>query len=561
MKNWQRARLVCAEPDTPELMDRSKQAIIREIRRLHARREPLNISALKRNHPPLIRRAYEVRPFWGWKRALEDAGLSYSDIHAELRDYVDCKICGKDLGGLGYHLISQHQITPEEYCEEYPGAELVSETIRAGISRRKLRTPPSVPQWEEVWSPEYVLDRMAELGRRKFPLNFDWAKEHEAALTDKAIRYFGSWDAALRHIGLDPARIRLFRPTWIGYSGWRRANKAAIVAELRRRDTERKPLSWKKILPEKHGPALLNRAKKVFGSWGAALAAAGFDPTGGAISLWGQASKDDILAEIHSRRRAREAVRFSQVWREKGGQPTARRASQLFGSWNAALRAAGIEPEAGQTHWAHASKGEILAEIRRRQSAGESLRCSHAAKEKHGRALQNRVSVVFGTWNAALRAAGVEPMKEDSPWRKADRAAILRGIRRRHDAGESLATTKVERTKWGGVLITRAKTFFGSWAGALVAAGVDLPPGLMSPWAKADKAAMLAEIRRRKRTGETLSVPALERLMWGTALLKRARVLFGSWNAAVIASSERAKRFSRRTPGSSLRRPRLRQQP
>ncbi|HEY8670853.1 MAG TPA: hypothetical protein VIL63_08445 [Terriglobales bacterium] len=78
--------------------------IIRQIQRLDARRFPLNISAVKRSHPKLIEQVYKVRPFWGWKRALEDAGLSYSQINVELREYVDCKICGGDFGALGVHL-------------------------------------------------------------------------------------------------------------------------------------------------------------------------------------------------------------------------------------------------------------------------------------------------------------------------------------------------------------------------------------------------------------------------------------------------------------------------
>src|SRR5438105_14626626 len=104
-------------------LTRTQKIILREIRALHRRRMPLNISAVKRSHPKLMERVYAVRPYWGWKRALEDAGLSYAKINTELRDYVDCQICGRDLGVLTYHLISQHQITPEEYRQEYPEAE------------------------------------------------------------------------------------------------------------------------------------------------------------------------------------------------------------------------------------------------------------------------------------------------------------------------------------------------------------------------------------------------------------------------------------------------------
>jgi hypothetical protein len=517
-------------------MTTRKRAIIREIKRLHARREPLNISAVTRNHPELIRRVYAVRPFWGWKRALKDAGLDYSKINTELRDYVDCQICGKDLGALAYHLVSQHEITPEEYREEYPEAEIVCERIRAGIAHRKQRHRPALPHWEDIWSAEYVLDRMAELHRRGLPMNWKWVKRHESGLSDKAIRFFDSWDNALRRIDLDPARIRLFRPTWRGISPWRRANKAAIVAALRRRSKAGGPLSWKEILPQEHGPAFLERAKKVFGSWSAALAAAGLDPTGRAVSKWGGADKTDILTEIEHRRRARRSVRYSGIWKERGGQPLARRASALFGSWNAALRAAGIEPKRGRSQWAGASKAAIVSELRRRKRAGQSVRLMHVTKERRGRALQNRVTVLFGTWNAALRAAGIEPVKENSAWKRAALDGILSEIRRRNRAGESLATTKVERTKFGNPLINRAKVLFGSWGAALVAAGIKVPLGIMSPWARADKPTILAEIRRRDRTDEPLRYSKMPEQQWGLPLRARAEKLFGSWTAALHAA-------------------------
>src|SRR5256885_5069998 len=95
-----------------------RKALIREIQRLHARREPLNISAVKRNHPKLIEQVYGVRPCWGWKRALEEADLDYSKINIEYRDYVTCEICGRDFGALSYHLISLHNVTPEDYLRE-----------------------------------------------------------------------------------------------------------------------------------------------------------------------------------------------------------------------------------------------------------------------------------------------------------------------------------------------------------------------------------------------------------------------------------------------------------
>jgi hypothetical protein len=393
-----------------------------------------------------------------------------------------------------------------------------------------------LPQWEAIWTPEYVLDRMAELHRRKFPLNFKWAKKHEIALNAQALLHFGSWDEALRRIGLDPADIRLFRPTWRGRSRWVRADKRAIIAELRRRKTVGEPLSWKTILPTAAGPALLVRARKLFGSWSAALAAAGLDPFGGAKAPWSDATKADILAELRRRRRARASLRYKQIAAGKWGQPLLKRAEVLFGSWNAALLAAGIEPEGGYSHWVEADRSAILREIRRRKRRGASLLRGKVAKEKWGRGLLQRTTVLFGSWNAAVLAAGIEPARSNSPWPRASKAAILAEIRRRARAGESLQTTKVEHGKWGHPLMKRAKALFASWAAALLEAGVELPPGLTSPWVRADRGVILSEIRARKRAGESLRYSHIGAEPWGAPLLKRAETLFGSWNAALVAA-------------------------
>jgi hypothetical protein len=341
--------------------------IIREIKQLHARRAPLNISVVKRSHPKLIERVYAVRPFRGWKRALEDADLDYKKINVELRDYVDCKICGRDFGGLAYHLISQHQITPEDYRDEYPDAELLCETVRARISEPRSRKHKwyTLPRWEAIWTPEYVLDRMAELHRQNFPMNYEWASDHERMVALKAAKYFGSWDQALRRIDLDPEQIRLAPPTWPDRRPWWRADKAAILAKLHRRKAAREPRS-------------LGKKSSTH---------AGMDPFHSRKSPWGKVNKTAVLAEIRRRKNARESVRSKPVSKEKWGQPLVRRASELFGSWNAALLAAGIEPEGGYSIWAKSGKAAILAELRRRKRARESLRVQKIAREKWGRAL------------------------------------------------------------------------------------------------------------------------------------------------------------------------------
>ena len=522
----------------------AQRALIREIHTLHARRLPLNISAVKRRHPKLLERVYALRPFWGWKRALEDAGLDYTRINVELRDYVDCKICGQDLGALSAHLSKRHQVTAEDYRLDYPEAELVCETVRAGMSKFASRPGrDAVPHWEPIWSPEYVLDRMAELHRRNYPMNFRWAHRHEERLSGQAVSYFGSWDKALRRIGLDPSQIRLIPPCWPDQRPWWRAGKAAIIAEFHRRSAAGEPVSSKKVQKSKYGCSFLIRARRLFGSWSNALVAAGLDPSGGKKSPWRKVSKAAIVDEIHRRQRAGEALSFKEVQKAKWGAPLVLRATKLFGSWSGALLEAGIAPKHGKSPWPWARKAEVLAELRRRQRVGESLLSDQIVKDVWGAPLLNRCEALFGTYGAALHAAGIEPAKEKSPWVHADEAAIVAEIRRRNRAHQSLRSGVIRDEKWGQPLLARATALFGSWGSALVAAGLEPPPGTTSSWAKASREDILAEIRRRQSVGEPLRAANVARDIGGEPLLNRARALLGSWSEALLSAGIQPARY------------------
>lgn len=181
-----------------------KRRIIRQLQKLHAQGQPLNITAVKRSHPDLIAKAFDIQPFWGWKRALEDAGIDYTDIKVELQDYVICQLCGKQAKILTGHLKSRHNICGADYHREYPGAELVSEVLRAKLMRgtprcRKAPSMPCPPHWEPLWSPEYVLDRTAEFRRQGMELR----QKHVVAIdqvTEWGREFFGSWKAVLLRI-------------------------------------------------------------------------------------------------------------------------------------------------------------------------------------------------------------------------------------------------------------------------------------------------------------------------------------------------------------------------
>jgi ROS/MUCR transcriptional regulator protein len=108
--------------------EKNRRDIIRAIRDLYRHREPLNIHAIKRLHPDLLRKVYSIRPFWGWAR--EDSGLDYRKIHTQLLETITCQICGKEFRNLTFHL-PVHDVTTDEYKSSFPDEYMHSESLRA----------------------------------------------------------------------------------------------------------------------------------------------------------------------------------------------------------------------------------------------------------------------------------------------------------------------------------------------------------------------------------------------------------------------------------------------
>jgi hypothetical protein len=97
-----------------------QKRIVDRIRALHRAGTPLNLSAVKRRHPKLLRQVMTLKHFRGWRKALEAAGLSYHKIRMELLDYCTCALCGEKLLVLSSHLWAKHGMTEKQYCRKFP---------------------------------------------------------------------------------------------------------------------------------------------------------------------------------------------------------------------------------------------------------------------------------------------------------------------------------------------------------------------------------------------------------------------------------------------------------
>lgn len=146
-------------------------------------------------------------------------------------------------------------------------------------------------------------------------------------------------------------------------------------------------------------------------------------------------------------------------------------ARRIFGSWRNAILAAGISPGHVLTcdRW---SPAKILAKIRlisrlRRRSTSQQL-------DRRYDGLVSAARRHFGSWSRAARAAGVDPvrLRRVVPW---NRERVIEAVLTRALRGESLRARSVEPRS----LVDAAQRIFGTWHGAMSAAGLDL--GAMHP--------------------------------------------------------------------------------
>ena len=497
-----------------------QRQVIRRIQRLFESGEALNIAAVKREHPKLIETVYSVKPFWGWKRALEAAGIKYSDIRIELSDSVVCKICGNEYGVLMKHLKMRHGINAGDYVDDYPGSEYVSDTWRA--AHRKMKHNAPMRHWEPVWSKEYVLDRISELHSRGLTVNQFQIQKTEAVLCGAGAYYFGTWNNALRKAGIDLDAVarrsnmeRRFYPT-----------PETVTDAIRKR--LRKGVGVNRFAVEKgpaHDYALVRSAKLFFGSWPKALGVSGFDVRKMAVDM-----------RVKRRRyRDRQAVLAGMMRREKNGWPLnhvavvkgPKRDFKLylgavreFGSWKKAMEEAGL----AEKHWRgfpyidydkirfhiprYKNRADVLKEIRRRYKLGLPLTSNGVRKgPDRNSELYRRAHRCFRGWTTAVTAAGIDYNSLHLSRKKySSKQAVLDGIRHRHQAGWEMSYRGIRKgLHRDSALYDAALALFGNWAESVERAGLDIR-GLRKPGGKYQTArAVVAEIRHRYHAGLTLS--------------------------------------------------------
>ena len=148
----------------------------------------------------------------------------------------------------------------------------------------------------------------------------------------------------------------------------------------------------------------------------------------------------------------------------------------------------------------------------------------------------------FGSWDEALRRAGLDPVKirRQVPFRDWTPRSVVNEIERRHRENLPLSAQQVEVGDHRDVeLLWKGRCFFGSWEKAIRAAKIDYEEVRWRPTRKYPTPdSVLKEIRRRKRSGKPLNVSALKgpAPVGDSNLRHRASEFFGGWRQAVEAA-------------------------
>jgi hypothetical protein len=251
--------------------------------------------------------------------------------------------------------------------------------------------------------------------------------------------------------------------------------------------------------------------QKKFGSWNEALKEADL-----AINKEQSISKPDLIDELVCLSDELERTPTSRDM-AKDGKYAPSSYSNEFGSWNNAVREAGLEP----TRYRNVPRQELICELER---LTEELGHTPTAPEmtQHGSFTNKTYSREFGSWNNALEKAGLGINREkDVP-----ESDLLNELHRlREELGQT--PSAVDMDKEGKFSVGTYERRFGSWNEALEQSDLDINNRSNIPDFE-----LITELQRLAdelgRTPRAVDMTAQGKFGW-----KTYKTTFGSWGKAL----------------------------
>jgi hypothetical protein len=349
---------------------------------------------------------------------------------------VRCKVCGVRYVALTHSHLAKHGLTASEYKKAYGVEYLCSEETRFRISARNQKM-----------TPESILDIMSSMARSGKRLYASEVQKRYPSLYFSASHAFGTWLRAMEAAGLDPEKHskRNSRYCW---------NRKRIVAEIKKRHAAGLRMNGHAVGQDQK--RLYSAARNHFAGWRNALAAAGIDPD--MHSPKRKWSPDRIIRAILERTEANRPLAQAEVARDNMSLYQA--ACNYFGNWSKALEAGGFSSWSitRRKPW---TRELVVKAILRDYRRG--LAINYGAVKQRDRQLVNAARSKLGSWDHALRAAGLDPQehRQRRPFWK--REELIASIREMCACGEK-PSLRYSRSR---SVYEASIRQFGSWQAAL----------------------------------------------------------------------------------------------
>jgi hypothetical protein len=504
------------------MTENERQEILDWIRSEHAAGRALNIHAVKRRRPDLLKRVYEVRPFWGWWQAVKDAGLDYADLKVELEEKVTCRICGYEGLQLNMHLRARHGVTEPEYSRQFPGAPTASEVRRARM--RREGTKNLLPHWEPLYSDEYMMDRTYRYHRMGHRLRTTWVGEHDHNLWQHIHRQGITWESFVTGLGIPYTHELPPRPPRMG--------REELLEGLRRVFREEGEMPTITQLGKRHH-SLMTGVERHFGKYDEALEAAGLPRPARSAPSRREFSPDAVFEELRQLAAAGHAItaRGLKIQLERRDLHAA---VEKMGGYPAIRKKLGIIKPAPPRKEPYHTREEVIAAFQQQAAEGEAYtKIALSEGSEAERALLRSIRHHFKKWADLLAAANFVPEHHALIRSRKRREELIRKALVRYEAGEAVNRREMEQQAESKALYVEGCRTFGSWRKTLAAAGI---PDELAEEETPELREILAEILEIRQTGQPLDSLAMKSTPKGLDLFRRGKSAFKTWKNAVLAA-------------------------
>jgi hypothetical protein len=250
-------------------------------------------------------------------------------------------------------------------------------------------------------------------------------------------------------------------------------------------------------------------------------------------------TKRRILQELRQLHRKGRDISYNGLARR--AQPLVSAAAYHFKSYRRAVELAGIDYALvlRRPRWTRPRIIALIKAARRKNAQLHWSAVTHRRDELGKAAFASLQKRLFGRWDRALQAAGLDP-DDVSQYRRWDRNSIVFELRSRYRDQEPLSSGLVQQQD--PALHAASVRHFGDYDAALLAA--KLNPAELRKRRSWDRPAVIAALKAASRAGGRMSSTAARREIpdvYGAAVR-----LFGSFTKARVAAGIKFSRPKRR---------------